>query len=74
MMDRKLIVNELMQYCDSLDENCPVILLDSLALLKEQPQIVRCKDCKHYKDGKCFYTMRRHGLKDDWFCADGERK
>ena len=40
----------------------------------QQPQIVRCKDCKHYKDGKCFYTMRRHGLKDDWFCADGEPK
>lgn len=37
----------------------------------EKTQIVRCKDCKHYKDGKCFYTMRRHGLKDDWFCADG---
>ena len=37
-------------------------------------ELVRCKDCKHYKDGKCFYTMRRHGLKDDWFCADGERK
>ena len=36
--------------------------------------VVRCKDCKNYKDGKCFYTMRRHGLEDDWFCADGERK
>ena len=35
--------------------------------------LVLCKDCKHYKDGKCFYTMRRHGLEDDWFCADGER-
>lgn len=36
--------------------------------------LVLCKDCKNYKDGKCFYTMRRHGLEDNWFCADGERK
>ena len=37
-------------------------------------RVVRCKDCKSYKDGKCFFTMRRHGLHDDWFCADGERR
>jgi hypothetical protein len=49
-----------------------MIINDAIVLLKEQQQIVRCKDCKHYKDGKCFYTMRRHGLEDDWFCADGE--
>ena len=36
-------------------------------------ELVRCKDCKHYKDGRCFFTMRRYGLHDDWFCADGER-
>ena len=47
---------------------------DILALLKEQETIVRCKDCKHYKDGRCFFTMRRYGLHGDWFCADGERK
>lgn len=39
--------------------------------------IVRCKDCKHFKpDG--IYTMcyRHEGLSqnEDWFCADGERK
>lgn len=36
--------------------------------------VVRCKDCKYYKDGLCFFTMRRHGLHDDWYCADGERR
>ena len=39
-----------------------------------EPLIVRCKDCKHYKDDRCFFTMRRYGLHGDWFCADGERK
>jgi len=45
---------------------------DILELLKEQPQIVRCKDCKkHYNELKCRcggYTP------NDWFCADGERQ
>jgi len=36
--------------------------------------LVLCKNCKHYKDGKCFHVMRRHGLEPDWFCADGEEK
>ena len=35
--------------------------------------IIRCKDCKHYKDGWC----TENGLvtlPGDWFCADGEAK
>lgn len=52
-----------------------------LAMLKTQPQIVRCKDCKHYvhvrtdtagyctKDSSCWVFRDL-----DWFCADGERK
>ena len=28
------------------------VLDDAIALLKEQPQIVRCKDCKKYGDNK----------------------
>ena len=61
---------------------------DALALLKEQPQIVRCKDCKHggcrttYTDGRLAKVVcKLHGTKKnevwmdaEWFCADGERK
>ena len=52
--------------------------LEVAVALQNQPAadvvpVVRCSDCKHYKDGRCFYTMRRHGLHDDWFCADGTR-
>ena len=37
-------------------------------LLKEQPQIVRCKDCKHWNE-------RVRCRKDkDWFCADGVQR
>jgi len=52
-----------------------------LELLKGQPEIVRCKDCK-FNSGKCnglylqFVTCYKTGSphKEDWFCADGERQ
>ena len=40
--------------------------------LAEQPQIVRCKDCKHYMTIHC--TCDGCCISPDWFCADGERK
>ena len=52
---------------------------DALELLKEQ-QIVRCKDCKHYRDGFCYNPntyddeKTRGNTVPDWFCADGERE
>lgn len=33
--------------------------------------LVRCKDCKFAELCEIAY---RFGEKDDWFCADGERK
>lgn len=61
-------------------EHCVKIL----NLLKEQ-EVVRCKDCKHYRatPGYCAYDRiwqenKGHvwGMycKPDWFCADGERR
>ena len=57
---------------------------DALALLKDQPEIVRCKDCKWYKEGydinekwfsRCNGSVRTYGhTNPDWFCADGERR
>ena len=47
--------------------------------MKEQPEIVRCKDCKHWDEKKheCHnvksYMQYRPCFKD-WFCADGERE
>ena len=56
--------------------------------LKEQPEIVRCRDCKHgsiymTEDvcGKTLIECNHPELGDtiaihewDWFCADGERR
>ena len=45
-------------------------------------QVVRCKDCKHFKKplspdmwGWCKkVSMDNKATVEDWFCADGERK
>ena len=62
-------------------------LADVLALLKEQPDVVRCKDCRcgdWSRNGKgekmilCYNGDT--GIEDgylhepDWFCAEGKRK
>ena len=48
---------------------------DAHELLKKQPQIVRCKDCKHYDS---FSQECRDGIDGimtpDFYCANGERK
>ena len=40
--------------------------------LKDQPEIVRCKDCKYNNPFGCMKLQIIVG--DDWFCADGERR
>ena len=38
-------------------------------------ELVRCKDCKHYKDGTGMCALyHAHGCAETWFCADGERR
>ena len=60
-------------------------MMEGICLLKEQPEIVRCKDCKYLErlpwlddeTGKAM-VCRKHtftGMRtEDWYCADGERK
>lgn len=47
----------------------------ALELLKEQPEIIRCKDCKFwYKDEYSHLCAINGDLRpSNWFCADGER-
>ena len=59
---------------------------DAIAMLKEQPEIVRCKDCKF--GGGCQSAKGREMIacfnddvflepeihEPDWFCGDGEKK
>lgn len=47
-------------------------------LLKEQPEIVRCNDCKYceYPEAEKEWCKKGHlhGNAKNWFCADGERR
>ena len=38
----------------------------------KQPQIVHCKDCKHYRDNRCLMENGTSG--GWWYCADGLRR
>ena len=60
--------------------NSQQMMKDALALLKEQPEIVRCKDCEYHDDvtdecadigSPCY---RNGWCEPDWFCADGKRR
>lgn len=38
-------------------------------------ELVRCKDCKHYREDTCSAGAgMAFPPPDDWFCADGERR
>jgi len=47
---------------------------DAIALLKEQEAVVRCKDCKRKNTTACIIYCIGANPRDDWFCADGERR
>lgn len=52
---------------------------DAIDLLKEQPDIVQCGECKYYSDGFCYnpntFDEKTCGnTVPDWYCADGERR
>ena len=62
------------------------VLADAIELLKSQPQIVRCKDCKYRSiycteatDGTTLYTCNHPCANNvprpaDWYCANGKRR
>ena len=66
-------------YCtdrNGMEMNCAQMYTDAIALLREQePEIVRCKDCKHYDQDTQSCNNGLDGIfLPDWFCADGERR
>lgn len=71
MPDREKTIKGLMELHGS--KETMDIIRDAIVLLREQePEIVRCKDCKHHRENICEVLI---GIYDpDWFCADGERR
>ena len=63
---------------EDVDRYCEYLLMkDVLKVLKEQPEIVRCKYCKWFSEkGFCKHPDGGAGniRPADWFCADGKRR
>ena len=84
-MEREKVISTFEKWCDAMEDECPVICLDALELLKEYQQLqgwatghglVRCKDCKNWVNDGIIKSCKRHlgfGYFENWFCADGER-
>ena len=99
MIDREKVIKGLEIHADRSDktdcDDCPYIRYkgdcigqlcsDALVLLKEQPEIVRCKDCKNWIAGyitdqddfipsKCGKYQQMVGHSSDDFCSLAERR
>lgn len=68
----------MMEQHDTMTISCGDPLMELLKnvreLLKEQPQIVRCKDCKHWEQSNGHCPFNSIFTNAEWFCADGERR
>jgi len=55
-------------------------LIHAIKYLKDQPEIVRCKDCKYWKNGYMNYDVHpwlpcmEIETNSGWFCGSGERR
>ena len=49
-------------------------MMEGICLLKEQESVVRCKDCKHWKQSNGHCPLNSIFTNNDWFCADGVKK
>ena len=52
---------------------------ETLAVLGEQPDIVRCRDCKYWRTNTEFcmcwsVANAAHHTNPNWFCTNGERR
>lgn len=77
MSNREKVINDLQMQIEELEERLAIVL-------EGQPEIVRCKDCKHRGDSeKCVlsaiseekdFPLFMLDNRGEWFCADGKRK
>jgi len=77
MSNREKVINDLQMQIEELEERLAIVL-------EWQPEIVRCKDCKHRGNSeKCVlaaiskkkdFPLFMLDNRGDWFCADGKRK
>jgi len=82
--ERQLLLNREQYGAEDVLVHHALNVIAELPIIR-QPEIVRCKDCKHRTSWVCNnlefwecehlrYELVKWGVTDDWFCADGKRK
>lgn len=94
LISRQAAIDAVMQYCPDDDGSCSKAdrdireLLDDIENLPSaQPEIIRCTECKHYREYDSEYVENAvvvqcmadrypisETIPDGWFCAGAERK
>lgn len=80
MTDRELIIRRLTRLIKAAHNEMsdfvfiPVGTAKVIIRLLEDQNVVRCKDCKHYRDGNCKRTWSWFKPEEGWYCAYGEVK
>ena len=84
----EMAFNCLISECDGVScfnkDDAETVKNEVIWFIHNQPQIVRCKDCKYYRKNTRYPDTNLimdycainaiTGKDADWFCADGERK
>lgn len=73
LMDAIALLKEQESIIDSLKSD----LSETLDVVTNRKNVVRCKDCKHgrlYAQDLVDCELQELAKEADWFCADGERK
>lgn len=78
--ERQLLLNREQYGAEHILVHHAINVIAELPIIR-QPEIVRCKDCKHSCDYKDIYpdhaykcTKNGSYHNNSWFCADGERR
>ena len=69
--ERQLLLNREQYGAENVLVNHALNVIAELPVIR-QPQIVWCKECKHFDC--CFTRPLSRDRYEHWFCADGERK
>lgn len=76
--ERQLLLNREQYGAENVLVHHAINVIAELPIIR-QPEIIRCKDCKH-RFNDCCYDKKSNRINfgvyvaDNWFCADGEKK
>lgn len=80
MNNREKIISAVEKAKKQSNENAQEYILVPLkeadmivALLKEQPEVVRCKDCRRNHQCAIQFKFADADDEENWFCADGKK-